>query len=246
MDDNLQMMAELYGCSPREWMWDERLDEWYLFDPDLNSAEFRVIHHEEPEEPFDGLGWGAIYEPQPRTEDSRFSGRTFTLADRFISPAHVMNHLDAGWTGDERYWIDPKFDNWEWRQNGWFQRPDSDGRIWSVYRNREGSRERWKIVRLHEPNERYNPKADDCHRAFPAAHLAMEHADAHMAHHMVKSIEAQVSAALESETEQMSAPVKIDRMPRKECRRHKPGDDNWFEDPWPEDYRDLETAMALQ
>jgi hypothetical protein len=246
MDNNMEMMIELYGCSPREWHWEERRDEWYFFDPDITGSEFRVFEFDEPEEPYDACSWGATYQPQTRTEGSRFSGRTFTLADRFQTAASVMDHLDGGATQEERFWIDPKFDDWVWRQNGWFQRHDCDGRLWSVYRDREGKRQNWKIVRLHEPNERYNPKADDCHRAFPAAHLAMEHAELHLSYHMTERIASQVSAALESNPDQMSSPVKIDRMPRGDCRRHKPGLYDWFEDPWPEAYRNLDAAMALQ
>ena len=75
----------------------------------------------------------------------------------------------------------------------------------------------------------------------------MEHAEFHIDFHRTNSIETGVSDLLHPrDPEQVCNPVRIDRMPRKECRRHKPRVTNWFDDPWPEMYRDLEAAIALQ
>ena len=133
--------------SNREWRWEEDCREWHLYDPEISGFEFRIFEHEEPTDPFDGLSWGATYESRPRTTHSRFNGETFYLIDRFKTPEAVIDHLDSGCTGDERHWIGPDFDRWEWQKNGWFQRPDCYGRIWRVYRAAEGTMENCATTR---------------------------------------------------------------------------------------------------
>ena len=245
MSGDLQMMDDIHGHVPREWRWEEDGRGWHLYDPEISGFEFRIFEHKEPIDFFDACSWGATYESRPRTTRSRFNGETFNLIDRFKTPEAVIDHLHSGCTGDERHWIGPDFDQWEWEQNGVFRRLDCYGRIWRVYRTAEGSKERWKIARQLDRREHYNPKEDDCRRSFRAAHLVLEHAELHINYHLFQSIRTHIlDSGDPKDVDPVYGPAKIERMPRKECRGHEPGVGHtpgvtdWLDDPWPEMSRD--------
>lgn len=77
----------------------------------------------------------------------------------------------------------------------------------------------------------------------------MEHANHHIDFHQTNSITLGVSRVLADfdpgATFQVFEPGKVERMPRSQCRKHRPREYDLFEDPWPEMYRDPYWAMVL-